>query len=110
MKFKEVESGLYSLSSNKDTKEKISAYSYLTLVQANKSQFTSREVKRADAAREFRKHLGCPRYKKYFKLLESNYFRKCPLTVDDAKRALHIYGPDKESLKGKSRRKKHLRY
>ena len=57
-------------------------------------------------ARKFRKHLGYPRYKRYFKLLETNYFRNCPITVDDAKRALHIYGPDKESLKGKSRRRK----
>ena len=38
-------------------------------------------------------------------LLETHYFRNCPLTVDDAKRALHIYGPDVESLKGKTVRK-----
>ena len=89
--FMEVESGLYLLRNNKDTKDKISAYSFLTLVQANKSQFTSRELKRADVARKFRKHLGYPGYKRYSKLLESNYFRYCPLTVDDAKRALYIY-------------------
>ena len=42
--------------------------------------------------------------------METNYFRNCPITVDDAKRVLHIYGPDKESLKGKSRRKKPAKY
>ena len=35
-----------------------------------------------------------------------NYFRDCPITVDDAKRALHIYGADIESLKVKRTRPK----
>ena len=109
LKFVEVESGLYLLSSNKSSNnKKVSAYSYLTLVRANKDDFTNRQVKRADTARLFRKHLGYPGYRKYFKLLESNYFRNCPVTVDDAKRALHIYGPDIEGLKGNSVRKRPL--
>ena len=109
LKFVEVETGLYLLSSKKTTSnKKVSAYSFLTLVRANKNDFTSRQVKRADAARLFRKHLGYPGYRKYFKLLESNYFRNCPVTVDDAKRALHIYGPDVESLKGNSVRRSPL--
>ena len=63
--------------------------------------FTNREVKRVEIARTFRKDLGYPGYKRVFKLLESNYFIDCKLTVDDAKRALPIYGPDIEILKGK---------
>ena len=55
-------------------------------------------------ARNFRKFLGYPGYKRYLKLLEMNYFVNCPLTIDDAKRALHIYGSDVESLKGKMTR------
>ena len=106
LKFKEVESGLYLLSSkNNLTNQKISAYSFLNLVKANKSDFTKRQLKRADLARDFRRKIGYPGYRKYFMLLETNYFRNCPLTVDDAKRALHIYGPDVESLKGKTVRK-----
>jgi hypothetical protein len=106
LKFKEVESGLYLLSSSdKFTKQKVSAYSYLTLVKANKSNFSKRELRRADIAREFRRRLDYPGYRKYFKLLESNYFRDCPITVEDGKRALHIYGPDVESLKGKTVRR-----
>ena len=106
LKFEEVESGLYLLRSNNESNKKVSAYSYLTLVKANKSQFTTREVKRADAARSFRKYLGYPGYKRFFRLLEVNHFRNCPLTVDDAKRALHIYGPGIESIKGKRVRKR----
>ena len=88
-KFKEVESGIYLLSSSNYTKQKVSAYLYLTLVKSNKSNFTRRQLKMADLAREFRKKLGYPGYKQYFKLLESNYFINCPLTVGDAKRAFH---------------------
>ena len=50
--------------------------------------------------------MGYPGYKRYFLLLETNYFRNCPLTVEDAKRALHIHGPDIDSLKGKKVRAK----
>ena len=106
LKFEEVESGLYLLRKNNCTNKNVSAYSFLTLVRANKADFTTRQVKRADIAREFRKHLSYPGYKKYFKLLQSNYFRNCPITVDDAKRALHIYGPDVEDLNGKTVRGK----
>ena len=91
LNFEKVDSGLYLLSSNKaKNNKKFSAYSYLTLVRANKSNFTARQLKRTDVARAFRKCLGYPGHRKYFKLLEANYFRNCPINVDDAKRALYI--------------------
>ena len=101
-----MESGLYLLRSNKHTNKKVSAYSFLRLVRANKSHFTKRQIARADFARAFRKHLSYPGYRRYLRLLETNYFRNCPLTADDAKRALHIYGPDIEGIKGKITRHK----
>ena len=55
LRFEEVESGLYLLRSNKYIKNKVSAYSFLTLVKANKKKITAKQVKQADAAREFRK-------------------------------------------------------
>ena len=107
LKFVEVESGLYLLKViNVDTKQKISAYSFLTLVKANRNDFTKRQLIRADKARSFCKKIGYPGYKKYFKLLEKQYFQNCPITVEDAKTALHIYGPDIEGLKGKKVRQK----
>ena len=42
MKSKEVESGLYLLSSSNYTKKKVSASLYLTLVKVNKNEFTRR--------------------------------------------------------------------
>jgi hypothetical protein len=35
-------------------------------------------------------------------LLQNNLIRNCPITYEDAKRALHIYGPDIATLKGKT--------
>ena len=35
-------------------------------------------------------------------LLEAGLIRDCPVTPDDAKRALKIYGPDIATLKGKT--------
>ena len=109
LKFVEVESELYLLSSNKlSNNKKVSVYSYLTLVRANKDDFTNRQVKRADTAWLFRRYLGYQGYRKYFKLLESNYFRNYLVTVDDAKRSLYTYDPDIEGLKGNSVRKRLL--
>ena len=39
-------------------------------------------------------------------LLETNYIRNCPITADDVRRSLDIWGPDIASLKGKMVRKK----
>ena len=61
---------------------------------------------RADRARGFCKKVGYLGYNKYFKLLEMQYFRNCPITVDDAQRVLHIYGPDIEGIKGKKVRRR----
>ena len=91
--------------SNKN-KSKVSAYSFLTLVKHNKNNFTRREVKQADKARMLYQSLGYPGYKKYFKIVESNYLLNCPVNVDDIKRALHICGPDVAHVKGKTVRRR----
>ena len=74
--------------SNSDnlSNKKFSAYSYLNLVKANKSDFNKSQLRRAGLMRGFRKRFGYPGYQKYFKILEKQYFRNFPLTVDDAKR------------------------
>ena len=45
-----------------------------------------------------------PGYKKFFRALSENHIHNCPITLDDAKRALHIYGPDTAHLQGKTTR------
>jgi hypothetical protein len=79
----------------------------LTLVQTvqeNKSHFTKREIAAADQARSLYRMLGRPSQQKFEDILSKNIILNCPVTVDDAKRALIIYGPDIATLKGKTNR------
>ena len=75
MVFKETDGDLYvyNMSRNdKDTKNKISAYSFLTLVEANKKLYTNRQLKQADEAKRLYEHLGMPGYRrKFFRALSS---------------------------------------
>ena len=107
IKFKEVNTGIYLTSRNNSNNDrKFSAYSYLTLVSANKTEFTKRQVERSDGARDFRRRLGYPRYKRFFKLLGLSYFINCPINIDDTKRALYTYRLDIKTLREKTTRRK----
>ena len=65
-------------------------------------RFFYREIKAADAARAFYRKLGRP-YEAAFRslLVRRIFIHNCPVTADDAQRALTIYGPDVATLKGK---------
>ena len=52
------------------------------------------------------RRIGFPGYKKFLWLLRNNKLNKSGVTWDDAKRALHIYGEDAATLKGKMVQKK----
>ena len=108
MEFEEVGSGLYMwhpCQKSNLSKSDVSSYSFLTLVSSNKNNFTPDEVRRADKAKKLYQSIGPPGYGRYIKWLATNYIRNCPITVDDAKRALHIYGKDIVKLKATSVRK-----
>jgi hypothetical protein len=47
------------------------------------------------------KKIGRPSKQELSKILNNNLIRNCPVTPDDAKRALAIYGPDVATLKRK---------
>ena len=52
----------------------------------NRPNYSKRELQGADMARDLHLKIGYPGYQKFFKLLETYFFRNCPLTSDDAKR------------------------
>jgi hypothetical protein len=103
MKFKEHESGLYVYNPNV-TNKIVTGYSILSTVAEQKKLFSRREIKAADAARELYRKIGRPDETEFDSILRRNLIRNCPVTPNDAKRALIIYGPDVAVLKGKTTR------
>jgi hypothetical protein len=55
--------------------------------------------------REQYKKIGRPSEKEFNDILQNNLICNCPVTSDNAKRALKIYGPDVATLKGKTVKK-----
>jgi hypothetical protein len=106
MTFQEYKSGLYlydaaDSSPNPSSKTK-GAYLFLHTVAGNKASYTRREIEGADQARDLYRKLGHLSEQEFNKILQNIFLRNCPVTPDDAKRALHIYGPDIAVLKGKT--------
>jgi hypothetical protein len=46
--------------------------------------------------------IGPPSQHEFENILNNNLILKCPVTIDDAKRAITIYGPDTATLNGKT--------
>jgi hypothetical protein len=51
------------------------------------------------------KKVGRPSEKEFTDILQNNLIQNCPVTPDDAKQALQIYGPDVATLQGKTVKK-----
>ena len=106
MKFHEYGTGLYYYDASinrlpNDTNDASFTYCFVETVENNKKLFTRRELLRADQAKELYIRLGRPGQSLYKKILGNNLIKNCPITVEDARRAILIYGPDLYSLKGK---------
>jgi hypothetical protein len=105
MKFLEHADGLYYYDTHAiNTKKSVANYTLLNTVSNNKAPFVTRDIELADKARELYRKLGRPSQQKFEDILKRNLIINCPITVDDAKRALIIYGPDLATLKGKTTR------
>ena len=102
MKFTEHPSGLYVFHPPKVCDPR--GYTMLSTVADHKKLFTPRQIADADAARALYRKLGRPDESEFLSILKKNLIRNCPVTHDDAKRAMAIYGPDVAVLKGKMTR------
>ena len=103
MKFVEYPSGLCVYDPNASNAS-IDAYTMVSTVAEQKKFFSNREIKDADAARELYRKLGRPNEAEFQYILKHNLLRNCPITPNDARRALHIYGPEVAIIKGKTTR------
>ena len=93
--------GLFGLSlpqhKTSPSKSKICA----TTVAENEAEFTRRDLKRAKLAMQLYKKIGRPGYHHFFHILDNNFLRNCPITSEDMRRAIYVYGPDVAKLKGR---------
>jgi len=106
MKFQQYENGLYFYDTRiQPYSPEVSDYVFLNTVRENKANYTSRELKGADQARKLYRMLNHPSEEDFAYYLDNNLVLNCPLTSDDAKRALAIYGPEVSTLKGKTTKK-----
>jgi hypothetical protein len=103
LKFEPLGQGLYTCDRKEfiKTKKSVSNYSFLTSVSDNIKSYTRREIEGAKLARVLYRALNYPLYIKLIKLLETHNIWNSPLTSDDVKHSLHIWGPDVASIKGK---------
>ena len=104
LRFAEGPSGLYYCNVNNKSALFTTEHCFLSTVEQNKSNFRRREVKGADLARELSRKLLHPASTKMHTILSKNQLLNCPVTLADAKRADHIYGPSIPSLRGRTTR------
>lgn len=105
MKFMEHPSGLYVFdpsTTNDTSTTTVTGYTFLSTVSVQKQMFSPRQIKDADTARTLYRMIGRPDEAHFQVILRRNMIRNCPVTPEDAKRALVIYGPDVATLKGKT--------
>jgi hypothetical protein len=104
MKFLEHSSGLYIYKCYSTNDRVTGYYTMVSTVAKQKQLFSRREIKSADIARELYRKIGRPDEAEFQSILRGNRISNCPVTPDDAKRALIIYGPDVAALKVKTTR------
>jgi hypothetical protein len=103
MKFIEYRLGLYFYDTcvpESFIRNDVTPHIFLNTVIENKSHFTKRQVGQANAAQALYRKLGHPSEKGFVDLLDNKLLINCPITSEDVKQALMIYGPDVGHLKG----------
>ena len=101
--FFDVAAAARPISSLSDTTSStVNGYIFINTVAKNKERFHRREIAGADQAVILHRKIGRPSQAQFEDILRNNLIHNCPVTVDDARRAILIYGPDPATLKGKT--------
>ena len=98
--FREFASGLYYFDLNNSNKRTLTEYSLFNTVSDLENQYSKKQVIKARLARNIQIRIGRPSERRFLKILENNELRNCPVTVEDGRRAMKVYGPDVASKKG----------
>jgi len=105
VKFFKYASGLYyhdTAPSIKPSSESVSRYCFIVIVARNKNYFHCHEIEDANQACTLYAMIGRPSQQQFEFILNNNLIWNCPMMVNDAQRALIIYGPDVPTIKGKT--------
>ena len=78
----------------------------LSTVEENKKLYSKRQVAGAEKAKNLYKVITYPSIRDYKHVVQSNQIKNCPVTIEDIKIWLKIFGDDVHALKGKSTRRK----
>ena len=87
-----------------DTSVTQSRFIMMQTVKDNEAVYTKRELTNARKAIDLYHAIGRPGYKVFYDTLQKGLIRNCAITVQDAKNAFQIYGPDEGALMGKTTR------
>lgn len=71
-------------------------------VNERKKEFTRRQIKKADHAKNLKAMLGFPSTKNFKIMFSKKHIKNCLNNTEDIYNCLKIYGEDKRSLKGKA--------
>ena len=104
MVFHEMSNGLYCHDISSKNKPSVSSYTFFNTVANNLKLYARREQSMANKARILYRNSPFPGPQRFINLLDRQYFRNCPITSTDAKRAIHIWGKDLAYLQGKTTR------
>jgi hypothetical protein len=106
--FKESDRGLFYFDTLTHKKPRNKPHdkhvTFVTTVEKNKSKFTTRNYARATLARKTQVLVGRPELKDFVSYLDQNMIPNCPIDCNDAIAAHQIFGPDVDSIKGKTTR------
>jgi hypothetical protein len=96
--FKTSANGLFYL----DVKE-ASGTVLVNTVEDNKSRYMNRDYTQATLAKKLQNIIGCPSARTFLGIVEKNLLKDCPVVRKDVLLAADdIFGPNVESLKGKT--------
>jgi hypothetical protein len=99
--FQQSPKGLYFF----DTKISKDACVFVSTVENNHSNYTTRDYSRALLARKLQQNIGRPSTKIFLQIISNNLLPNCPVTTQDVLNAECILGPDVGSLKGETVRR-----
>ncbi len=104
--FKKTPSGLYYFDTAEQCDLDETGMTLVTTVADNKSKYPVRDYRQAVIARKLQKMIGYPSTRNFMKIVEGNLIPSCPIDRSDIIAAEAIFGPNVNSLKGKTVRRK----